>query len=967
MRWSLLGPVEATVSGRPLEIRRPQYRGLLALLLLNPNRVVSVAQIERALWGDEPPASARTQVQVCVSQLRAALRTADAGDLLAHRAGGYRLAVADGSLDLAEFAGAVERARIAARDGRPEEAAAELRAGLALWRGPALAGAAGDFVATAAAGLAEQRLAAYEQLAEVELALGRHERLLGTLRPLLAEHPLRERLVARCMLALAGCGQQEPALRLYAETRARLADELGVEPCAELASAQLRVLRHEVPAAAVDAVAPAAAVVTEDSPERPVPAQLPADVAGFTGRTAFLRQLDALLPHATGEDAGPAPVVISAIGGTAGVGKTALAVHWAHRVAHRFPDGQLYVNLRGFDLDGRAVTPGEALRDFLDGLRVPPHQVPTEESRQAALYRSTLAGRRMLVLLDNARDADQVRALLPGASGCLVVVTSRDQLLPLVVTEGARPLTLDRLSTVEARQLLGRRVGAHRAAAEPGAVDEIVERCARLPLALAVAGARAAINPRFPLAALAAELRDAEDALTAFDAVDPATGVRAVLSWSYRTLDAAEARLFRLLGLHPGPDVSAPAAASMAGLPLPRVRPLLAGLTRAHLLAEDQPGRYAFHDLLRTYAAELCRRTDGDTEREAARHRLLDHYLHAAGAADHLLDPHGLAPRVRPAPPRPGVTVERPDGHAEAMAWLSAEHRVLLAAVAQAATTGFDGHAWQLAALVTTFLDRQGHWAELAAAQRVALAAAQRRADLPGQAHAHRGLAVAYTWLGRHGEAHRHFRRVIDLYEELGDRAGQAHTHVGISWLLARQGRHRTALEHAERALLLYQATAATVGQAKTLNNIGWLHARLGDHHRAVACCHQALALHARNDDRRGAALTWDSLGYAHQRLGQHDRAVECQRRALALHRELGDRYDEAEVLANLGDSHRAAGDLDAARTAWRQALAIYDELHHPDADQLRARLAVPRGPDTAGLGSTASAVPADEATATSD
>ncbi|GAA3747909.1 BTAD domain-containing putative transcriptional regulator [Plantactinospora mayteni] len=950
MRWCLLGPVEATVSGRPLAIRRPQHRGLLALLLLNANHVVSVPQIERALWGDRPPASARTQVQVCVSQLRAALRTTDAAHLLAHRAGGYRLTVAAHDLDLAEFTAAVDRARIAARHGRPAEAAGHLRAGLTLWRGPALAGAAGAFVPAAAAELTEQRLAAYEQLAEVELALGRHERLLDTLRPLLADHPLRERLVARYMLALAGSGQQEPALRLYDVTRSRLAEELGIEPCAELASAHLRVLRHEVPAAApaVPSASPAAghAPTGVGAPAGAggavVPAQLPADVAGFTGRAAPLRQLDALLPEAPAGAGTPAPVVISAIGGTAGVGKTALAVHWAHRVAHRFPDGQLYVNLRGFDLDGRAVAPGEALRDFLDSLRVPPHQVPAEESRQAALYRTLLAGRRMLILLDNARDADQVRALLPGAPGCLVVVTSRDRLVPLLVAEGARPLTLDLLSTAEARQFLGRRIGPARLATEPEAVDEIVERCARLPLALAVVGARAAVHPGFPLAALAGELRDAPDGLAAFDDADPATGVRAVLSWSYRALGAAEARLFRLLGLHPGPDVALPAAASLAGLPVSRVRPLLAGLTRAHLLAEHEPGRYTFHDLLRAYAVELCRRDDADPERAAARHRMYDHYLHSAHAADHLLDPHRLTPRVRLTPTRPDATVQEPAGHAGAMAWFTAEHRVLLAAVAQAATTGFDGHAWRLAAVVTTFLDRQGHWGDLAGAQHLALAAARRQADRTGQAQAHRGLAVAYTWLGRHDEAHRHYQRDLDLYAELDDRAGQAHTHVGISWLLARQGRHRTALEHAERALLLYRATASTVGQAKTLNNIGWLHGRLGDHHRAAACCQAALALHARNDDRRGAALTWDSLGYAHHRLGQHDRAVECYHRALDLHRELGDRYDEGEVLANLGDAHHAAGDCAAARTAWRQALEIYDELQHPDADQLRGRIAEP-------------------------
>lgn len=953
MRWSLLGPVQVTAGGRVLPIDRPQQRAVLALLLLNAGRLVPLGQLVSALWGADPPASARTQVQVCVSRIRAALRDAGAADLLATQGGGYRLTVRGTELDLAEFTVAVERARAEETAGRRAEAARLLRDGLALWRGPALAGAAGAFVDDAVAGLDEQRLLAYERLAAVELGLGRFAATARVLRPLVVEHPLREPLVAGYLLALAGCGQRAAALRVFAETRRHLVDELGVEPGPELSGAHLRVLRGETPSGPAPVPAPA-------PPAGPPPAQLPGDPAWFTGRTAALRRLDALLPAeptgATpdgGERAPGRAVVISAIAGTAGVGKTTLAVHWAHRVAHRYPDGQLYVNLRGFDLDGRAVPPGEALRGFLEALHVPPQRVPTDLPGQAALFRTLLADRRVLVLLDNARDDEQVRPLLPGSRGSLVVVTSRNRLIGLVVSDGAHPVTLDLLPPAEARELLSGRLGRGRAGRDPTALDEIVGRCAGLPLALAVVAARAVGQPDVPLAALATELRNTDpDRLTALATGDPATDVRAVFSWSYRALDADSARLFRLLGLHPGPDAGRAAVASLAGLPPARVGPLLAGLTRANLLTERATGRYAMHDLLRAYASELCHDTDPAAEREAARRRLFDHYLHASHAADHLLDPYRLARPAALPPPEPGVTVgDRPE-HAWATAWFAAEHHVLLACVEQAAGIGLDRHAWTLAAALTTYLDRSGHWPELAAAQRTALAAAVRRDDLAGQALAHRGLAIACTWSGEHEAAHRHYRRDLELYRELGDDTGRAHTHLGVSWVLARQGRLRAALDETRLALDLYRAADYRVGQAKALNNLGWMHARLDEPGPALRCCRAALRLHEENGDRHGAALTWDSLGYVRHGLGDHDRAADCYRRALALHRELGDRYDEAEVLDNLGDSLRAAGDVDAARRAWREALTIFDELRHPDADRPRAKLAAPAVPvASAGVG----------------
>ncbi|MEU9505950.1 BTAD domain-containing putative transcriptional regulator [Micromonospora sp. NPDC048170] len=944
MRWSVLGPVQVAAQGRVLAIARPQQRAVLALLLLDADRLVSVDHLVAALWADDPPASARTQVQVSVSRIRAALRAEGAADLLVTHGSGYRLAVHGSALDLTEFEMAVEQARTEEAAGRPAEAARLLRGGLALWRGPALSGAAGAFVATAAAGLDERRLAAHERLAAVELGLGRYAEVAQTLRPLVTAHPLRETVVAGYLLALAGGGQQAAALRLFEETRIRLVEELGVEPGPELAAAHLRVLRGGVLARPS-----APAVVTSPpapAPVGPPPAQLPADPAWFTGRAATLRELAALLPtDASG--AGTAQAVVISIAGTAGVGKTTVAVHWARRIAGDYPDGQFYVNLRGFDLDGRAVTPGEALRGFLDALHVPPQRMPTDVAGQAALLRTLLANRRVLMLLDNARDDAHVRPLLPGSPGSLVVVTSRNRLTGLVVSDGAHPVTVDLLSPQESRALLTRRLGPVRAAAEAAAVDEVVRRCAGLSLALAIVAARAVHHPELPLAGLAAELRHTRlDRLAALETGDPATDVRAVFSWSYRVLDVASARLFRLLGLHPGPDVARPAVASLLGLPPAQVGPLLTGLVRAHLLTEWSPGRYAMHDLLRAYAAELCQRAEPEAERQAARRRMLDHYLYATHAADHLLDPYRLTRPATLPPPEPGVTVgDRPD-HAWATDWFAAERHVLLAAVEQAAGNGLDQHAWMLAAALTTYLDRAGHWPELAAAHRIALAAARRRDDLSGQATAYRGLAITCTWLGDHPAARAHYQRVLELYRELGDDTGQAHTHLGTSWVLARQGRHRAALDETRRALGLYRATGDQVGQAKALNNLGWLHARVGEHGPALRCCRSALRLHEQTGDRHGEALTWDSLGYVHHGRGEHAQAAECYHRALALHRELGDRYDEAEVLDNLGDTRRAAGDLVGARRAWREALMIFDDLRHPDADRPRSKLAATASPN---------------------
>jgi tetratricopeptide (TPR) repeat protein/transcriptional regulator with XRE-family HTH domain len=601
------------------------------------------------------------------------------------------------------------------------------------------------------------------------------------------------------------------------------------------------------------------------------PAQLPLAVAGFAGRTAQLDALDAAASVVVRSR--PVTVVISAVSGTAGVGKTALAIHWAHRVRDRFPDGQLYVNLRGFDPGGAVMVPAEAVRLFLDALGVPTERIPADLDAQAGLYRSLLAGRRVLVVLDNARDGEQVRPLLPGAPGCVVVVTSRSDLSGLVAGAGAHPLTLDLLTGPESWQLLAARLGQERLAAEPEAVEEVVTSCARLPLALAIVAARAAAHPDFPLAALAAELRDPGRRLDGFADAGPGSDLRAVFSWSYRALSPDAARLFRLLGTHPGPDISAAAAASLAGLPPAQVRPLLAELTGAHLIAEHLPHRYTFHDLLRAYAAEQAHASDGADDCREAVHRLLDHYVHSAYGADRLLDP--MRDPIVLVEPRPGVTSERLTDGGDARAWFSAELAVLLAAIDRAVGTGFHAHAWQLAWSLVSFLDWQGHWRDYVATQRAALAAAERLGDPAAQALSHRQLARAYGFLRRHDEAEVELHHALELYRRLDDGVSQGHTHLNFSWLREQQ-RRGDALEHARLALDLYVAAGYRRGQAMALTAIGWDKMNGGAHREALAACEQALPIFQELGDGATEAATWDTLGYVRHHLGHHEEAAAC-------------------------------------------------------------------------------------------
>ncbi|MDQ0376136.1 AfsR/SARP family transcriptional regulator [Amycolatopsis thermophila] len=911
VRYRLLGPIEVSGPEGTVRLGGPKQRSVLAALLLNAGRVVPDEHLFSLVWGAAPPATVRGQVQVYVSELRKLI----GGPVITRRAPGYVIDVGPGELDLHEFDDAVARARSDLDAGRVGDAAGRLRAALDLWHGPALGGVTQSLLDREGPALAEKRLSALEDYFDAELAAGRHRSVVSELRQEAEDNPFRERLQALLMLALHRCGRTPEALEVYTAVRSRLIDELGVEPGPLLRETQMRLLR--------------------DEPEEtsPVPRQLPGDVPQFAGRIRDLARLDALLPL-DGSGAGPS-VSVAVVSGGAGVGKSAFAVHWAHRARGHFPDGQLYVNLRGFDPGACAMSPAEAVRRFLDALAVPAQRVPVSVEAQVSLYRSLIADKRVLVVLDNARDADQVRPLLPGAPGSFTLVTSRNQLASLVAVEGAAPVSLDLLSDTDARELLARRLGADRVAAEPDAVAQINTLCARLPLALAIVAARAATNPGFTLAELAAELCAARGGLDAFEGGDDASDVRAVFSWSYHAISDDAARLFRFLGLHPGPHVTTAAAASLLGTGVRQVRPLLGELTRAHLVAERAPGRYAFHDLLRAYAIELTHEEDPEPERTAAVRRMYDHYVHTAHAGAAALAPQRT--RIALDPPAAGVTVDPP---ADAAAWFATEHPVLVAAIDRAAAAGFDVAAWQLAcALSHTFVRQGRHWLGEPRTYRTALEAAERLGDPVALAHSHRGLAVIFTALGRDEEARTQLERALALFEELGDLGNQADVRQGLTWVCDRLGDYTEEYRHARRALELFQAARNRLGEALALNNVGWSCARLGRYEQALGYCQESIARQAELGNLLGEANAWDTVGYARQSLGHLDEAVRCYDKAVSMYRRHGSRYYEGRSLNHLGDAHQARGDLPAARQAWQAAVALLEELGSPDADRIRAKL----------------------------
>ncbi|MFI7672220.1 tetratricopeptide repeat protein [Actinophytocola sp. NPDC049390] len=650
----------------------------------------------------------------------------------------------------------------------------------------------------------------------------------------------------------------------------------------------------------------------------PVPHQLPPATRQFVGREAELTHLTELVTERAG-------LVIATIDGMAGVGKTALALTWTHRVRHLFPDGQLHVDLRGFD-EREPMDSGEALHGFLQALGVSAHAIPIELDAKTALYRSLLAERRMLVVLDNARSSNHVRPLLPASPTCAVVITSRDRMDSVVVRDGAHRIALDALPESDALALLAERVAPARLRSEPEATAELIELCVRLPLALSVAAAQAASQPALSIGTLVRGLRDERHRLDRLSLGDADLSPRAVFSWSYAVLTAAAARLFRLLGAHPGTDVGVAACLALVGDQAPAA---LRELTRAHLLTEYVPGRFRFHDLVRAYATELCA---DDPERRAAVDRLVDHYLRTTTHADRIIQPHR---HERAAPDQPPANPEVTD-YESAIAWFSREHTTLQAMVGVAAEHGFVDRAWRLAWAGTTYIRRSGRWGERVDVQRTALAAVVSGGDRLGQAVMSRHLASSLARLGHHDEAVDLLDRAAALYHALGDHDGIVKNHLVYARVLGGRGNHSEALAHARAAWELSRDGDSPLARADALIAMGQQMCALERHEQARPLCSQALELYGSIGQVEGQADALLTLGEIAETAGEYENAITCYRESARLDRQLGDRYWEAVALEHLADACR---DPATTMSALREALDIYREIHHPAADRVLARL----------------------------
>jgi DNA-binding SARP family transcriptional activator len=875
----------------PLAPRGGKQRTVLAVLALAVGQTVPVSRLVDAIWPDAPPPTARRQVLNAVSGLRAAL-----GAAVVTTPAGYRLDQALVRTDLESFVAG--RAEAAQAEAEPATAAALLRRALMLWRGPALGGTTG--LAAEAVRLEEQRLAALEERIDADLACGEHQDLVAELSALAAAHPLRERLWAQLMLALYRCGRQAEALSAFGTARGAIVDELGLEPGTELQRLQRAVLAGDpaldLPRAGTPAAMPGRAGGL-------TPAHLPAGVSAFTGREAQLRRLDALLERRTGS------TVIAAITGTAGVGKTTLAVHWAQRARHLFPDGQLYVDLRGYDPD-QPMRPLDALTTLLYGLGVPAAEVPTDECRAALLYRSMLADRRMLILLDNGRHADQLRPLLPGGAGCLVLTTSRDTLTGLVAREGAYRLPLDTFTPAESTTLLSLVLGPERVRAEAAAAADLSRLCGHLPLALRIAAADLDSKPDRTLQQHALRLR-VGDRLTELEVGgDSQAATRAAFGLSYATLPVPARRLFRLLGLAPGNQTTAPAAAALAGISASLAARLLDQLATAHLISEQEPGRYATHDLLRLYARERANYEDGPRERDSAVGRLLDWYIASADAAADL-----LYPQIRRLPHRTGSAQQAgfPDA-ARALAWLNAERSELVAAVCHAAQHGPLPRAWQLADALRGYFWHSRHLVDWIRSGHAALAAAARADDPAGQVALRLSLGSAYRSQDRYDVAVEHYTAGTRLAESAGWPAGQAALNSGLGCVYADRGELWRAIEHHTRVLRLAEHIDAPMQAAVTLVNLGWARQQLGQLGQAENHLVDALRLHQQTSSHAGGAIALDNLAEVDRLRGRLLLAQDRFAAALEQHRDFGSRYGVAQATRGLAEVHRDRGRHSEAR-----------------------------------------------------
>jgi DNA-binding SARP family transcriptional activator len=921
--FRLLGPIEVVTAGQRLDIGRPRQRCVLAALLVDANRVVPASALIDRVWGDDPPATVRNALYSYLARLRPVV--AAAGGRVARTSGGYLLELDRDALDIHRFRALVAEAT--AQSSAPDRSIALLAGALGLWHGTPFGDLRTPWIDGMRATLLAERRSALLRRSELLLRQGRSGEIVADLREAAASDPYDERLAEQLMLALYRCGQRAGALAYYQHMRRGLAEQIGVDPGPELQRLHQQILRGEP--------VPAAGRPRTTGPN-PVPAQLPHDIPWFTGRATLLAELDDLLAPEAGGYGAPA-VMISAIEGAAGVGKTALGIRVAHRLSPRFPDGQLYVDLRGYDAQQPPMSPVAALGQFLRALGVAPRSLPVNLDELAALYRSTLAGRRVLVVLDNAATPEQARPLLPGTPAARAIVTSRNQLEGLVVRDGAHRIVLDVLSPGEAAALLTRVIGKRRAAAEPAAAGELARLCARLPLALRVAAERVASQPGAPLAPLIAQLADERDRLDALaTSDDESAAIRAALSWSYRGLPAAAARAFRLLGLHTGPDISLGAAAALTGTTPGETRRLLAALTRVHLLEENQPDRFSFHDLLRVYAAERCRDTESCGEREIAVDRVLGWYVSSATAADTALGPHRrrdhLYPRGGQATTAVFVT------HRAALDWCEAERSNLVAAVRDASAAGRPA-AWQLPVILGSFFNLRKHWLDWIATHQAGLSAARQAGDRRGEAWVRTGLGLAYWDLRRGEEAIGHYEHALKLHHELGDRLGEAATLNNLGIAFGDLRRFADAARCLEDALAICRELGDRSGEGMTLDSLGVAYKDLGRLHDAIGCLSAAVAACRDTGNQRGEGFALDNLGDVYREMRRQETAAEHYERALVIRQDIGDRQGEANTLGKLGDLRHEIGQPDLAADYWRRALKLLQERGGPGAERIATRL----------------------------
>jgi DNA-binding SARP family transcriptional activator/Tfp pilus assembly protein PilF len=953
MLWRVLGTLEVQTANGWTGLSAPKWRAVLAALLAEAGRVVPAEQLIDELWRDDPPAGARKLVSGYVCQLRQ-LTGDHGGRILKTVAPGYQLAAVPGEIDAGRFDYLLGAGRRALDADAADQAAKIVGEALAMWRGPALADVPQGPLAAAEAGrLEELRLTAIELLMEAGLRCGKSAELVPELRRLTEAQPLREQLWQQLIRALEAGGRQAEALAAYARARETIAEQLGADPGPQLQWLHQRLLTgrrsHGVPDA------PEGRSLVAARPR--VPRQLPAVVRHFTGRVEELLWLSALLD--AGCDSAGDPVVISVVSGTAGVGKTALAVRWAHQVSHRFPDGQLYLDLRGYGPD-QPVPPADALAAFLIALGVPGQEIPAQLAERAALYRSLLAGRRMLIMLDNVGQVEQVRPLLPGTAGCMTVATSRESLAGLVARDGAVRLDLDLLPLSDAVSLLQTLIG-ERASADPETTVMLASQCAQLPLALRVAAELANARPADSLSILVGELADQQRRLDLLEAGgDPRTTVRAVFSWSYRHLPADLARMFRLAGLHPA-DLEPCGAAALAGITRAQAGKLLDLLARANLLQAIQSGRYRLHDLLAAYARDLADAHDGAEECRAALTRLFDYYLYTAACAMDVLFPSER--HWRPCVPASASSVPLLSGGPEARSWLEENRSALIAIISYAADEGWPQHATQLAVTVFRYLESGGHYAEISiiggharrAARRLgdhaaeatvlqdtcvvdlrqgryeraigclreALTLHREAGDQTGEARALAHLGIADWQQGRYARATSHFREALVLYRDVGDQTGEAHTLNNLSLVELRQGHNERAADHLQQALTIGRLTANRICQAYALANLGLLRCRQGQHLQATSDLQQALALYKETGDPVGERYALTNLALVGLRLGRLEEAGDQCRRALALCVQTGEQSGEAAARNGLGDVCLTASQPADARSHYATALEL--------------------------------------------